>query len=329
MLDAAVECVLSHYPAGHPGRDDKRRTIMDRYYWLGMSRKIDNYVKSCPICTAVKRGAPKPQAPLKARQVAVDLMRPYPKTSSRKTNILVVQGTFTKWVEAFPIEDTRTGLILKILEEEVFARFGYPQIIISDNSPQFQSYQWQRKCNRCGASAYFTARLYPRANPVERRNQEIKKRLRSRLLNKSHKLWAQQLPAFLRDLRMRRNAVPGYTSGEALLRYSLRVPGDWILRDNEVPEAPDHPNRKARMEEMRTNQLRYIQRYEGVEVEEPHQKGGRVMVRAHTLSDAARGIHAGFTPKWLGPYTIRQLHSGRAYTVDRDGELIRVSAHDV
>lgn len=34
-------------------------------------------------------------------------------------------------------------------------------------------------------------------------------------------------------------------------------------------------------------------------------------------SDGSRNLHTGFHPKWLGPYAIR--HSGRVYTVDRDG----------
>lgn len=59
----------------------------------------------------------------------------------------------------------------------------------------------------------------PRANPVERRNQEIKKGLRVRLLGQPHTRWAQCVPAILRDLRTRRNAATGYSPSRALLSY--------------------------------------------------------------------------------------------------------------
>lgn len=43
--------------------------------------------------------------------VSVDMMGPYPKTYSAKTTSVVVTGTFTKWVEAFPIGDSKTPMV--------------------------------------------------------------------------------------------------------------------------------------------------------------------------------------------------------------------------
>lgn len=157
----------------------------------------------------------------------------------------------------------------------------------------------------------------------------MKKGLRVRLQGQSHTRWAQHLPAILRDLRTRRNAATGYTPSEALLGYTLPLPGEHqLLPDGEVQEM-GQPAREVRLEDIRQHQLTYQQRYAGGEPQEPLQVGAHVMVRAHPQSDARKGVHAGFHPRWLGPYTIREVHSGRVYTVDRDGHDTRIPAYDI
>lgn len=72
----------------------------------------------------------------------MDLMGPYPRTSLGHSYILVVTDLFTRWVEAFPLRISNAPRIIKILEEEVFSRFGYPRRILSDNGPQFTGHAW-------------------------------------------------------------------------------------------------------------------------------------------------------------------------------------------
>lgn len=325
-----------HDDVGHPGRDETARAISHRYYWPQMSGEITKYVQRCITCAAVKPGAARLNAPLQPRtptapwqSVSVDLMGPYPKTRKGKTNILVVTDMFTRWVEAFAIGEPKTSVITRLMEENVFHRFGYPKIVLTDNGRQFTGHHWHHACRQWGATPYRTGIYHPRANPVERRNQELKKGLRVRLQGQSHTRWAQHLPAILRDLRTRRNAATGYTPSEALLGYTLPLPGEHqLLPDGEVQEM-GQPAREVRLEDIRQHQLTYQQRYAGGEPQEPLQVGAHVMVRAHPQSDARKGVHAGFHPRWLGPYTIREVHSGRVYTVDRDGHDTRIPAYDI
>lgn len=327
---------VHHDDAGHPGYKETDRAIRLRYFWEEMPTTIRQYVRRCATCVATKPGAARKPAPLAARRptapwhtVSVDLMGPYPKTNDGKTSILVVTDTFTRWVEAFSIGNPKTPAIVRLLEEQVFSRYGYPRVLIADNGPQFTSGLWKRSLRRWGVRDHHTGRYHARANPVERRNQEVKKGLRARLQGRPHTQWARQLPAVLRDLRTRRNAATGYTPSQALLGYTLPLPGDRDLHPEAAVEAPDHPHREERLEDIRHHQLLYQRRYTGEEVPDPHQVGDQVMIRGHLQSDGPRNRHAGFHPKWLGPYNIRDLHSGRVYTVDRDGTAVRVPAFDV
>ena len=109
--------------------------------------------------------------------------------------ILVVTDMFSRWVEAFPIGSSDTTRVIRILEEEVFSRWGDPRAILSDNGPQFISKAWKDACNRWETQHWTTAIYHPRANPAERRKQEIKKGLH--LQDDEHRKWDLYLPAIL------------------------------------------------------------------------------------------------------------------------------------
>lgn len=51
-------------------------------------------------------------------------------TSKRNRNIylLVIVDYYTKWIEMFPLRDSKTHHITKMLKEEIFARWGGPTI---------------------------------------------------------------------------------------------------------------------------------------------------------------------------------------------------------
>lgn len=331
--------VLDHFhdQSGHPGRDETRRSLGRRCNWFNMENDVRNHVKACLICMSTKRGKHQPAAPLKPRTpsqpfhtVSVDLMGPYPRTDSGKQYILVVTDIFTKWVEAFALNEAKVLAITRLIEEEVFHRFGFPEAIITDNGAVFVSHHWRRCCYRWGCVRYHTPTYHPRANPVERRNQELKKGLRLQLHDRPHTEWARKLPFVLRNLRQRANAATGYTPARALLGQELNQPGDGQLRDPEQPaQAPHHDNREARLDEIRQNQLRYQRRYAGDRQPARYQAGDQVMIRAHPQSKRKKQFYAGFAPKWLGPYTIRDLIGGHVYAVDRGGEDVRCHADNV
>jgi transposase InsO family protein len=142
-------------------------------------------------CVAASCGSSQPAAPQKPRQpkrpleaIACDLMGPYPRTPSGNRFILVVTDSFSRWVEGFAIPTSTTSVIVRLLEEEVFTRQGYPGAIITDNGSQFTSRRWTRACRHWQTRTWTTAPYTPRENPTKRRNQELKKALRFRLVGR-------------------------------------------------------------------------------------------------------------------------------------------------
>ena len=93
--------------AGHPGCDETLREIQIRFYWPGMRRSFRRYLSSChlctcckPVCTTTKdtiwpRAAQRPW-----EKIALDLVGPYPLSSTGKRFLLVVTDLFSRWIEA-------------------------------------------------------------------------------------------------------------------------------------------------------------------------------------------------------------------------------------
>ncbi|CAB0034242.1 unnamed protein product [Trichogramma brassicae] len=196
-----------HDLAGQPGEEETTRAISNRFHWPNIPKYVRNYVKLCWICACRKKSKTsatdmRPHQPTEPwEMVAVDLMGPYPITARRKRFILIVIDLFSRWVEAFPIATSDTQKLITLMENEVFGRWGYPHSILSDNGLQFRSTLWQESCIKMQVKYHSTAIYSPRANPTERRNQEIKKGLRLSLMNHQHNQWDLKLPTILYHLR--------------------------------------------------------------------------------------------------------------------------------
>jgi transposase InsO family protein len=137
-------------------------------------------------------------------------MGPYPRTNKGKTYILVATDCFSRWTEAYPLRTATTKNITETLKREFFSRFGYPRVCLSDNGPQFVSNDMLSAIERWGVEGWTTPTYHPRANPVERRNQDLKKGLRMALTNGKHTTWDTKLAPILFAIRNRRNVQTGY-----------------------------------------------------------------------------------------------------------------------
>uniref|UniRef100_A0ABD2WGU9 RNA-directed DNA polymerase n=1 Tax=Trichogramma kaykai TaxID=54128 RepID=A0ABD2WGU9_9HYME len=311
-----------HDQIGHPGEDETIRSIASRFHWPGQSNSVREHVKLCHICACGKKAKTsqtdmRPHQPTEPwKTIAVDFMGPYPITARRKRFILVVTDLFSRWTEAFAMTASDKPKLIKLLEEEVFGRWGYPQSILSDNGPQFRSLAWKQACEIWQCRLYTTAIYSPRANPTERRNQEIKKGLRLHLMGEQHNQWDLKLPSVLYDLRCRKNAATGVTPAHLLLGKELSRPGDWKLQ----LRAPAITERHLRVAQAQLQQAKYQAKYASVAPNKfPIKPGDLVYAKTHPLSNAAERYHAGFEAKWEGPFAVTNQLSEDVFELDKHG----------
>ena len=298
--------------AGHPGQEETVRAIKNHYAWPSITNDVQKHIRACLIYATTKRGRRQPKAPTRAyvprrpwQTIALDYMGPYEETPTGNKFLFVVTDIFSKWVEAFPVPRATVQATLRLLENEVFSRWGYPQAIISDNRTQFTSEAFQKACRRWKTRQWLTAVAHPRANPTERRNQELKKLMRILTQNRPEKPWDEAVPKGLFNLRKRRNAATGQTPSHLLLGFEITRPDHWDLDIEAV-----NSDAQQRYQLARDNADQYRQRYTGDDQEAPtYQLEDRVLLRRHTP--------AGLKAKWLGPFDIVGIAGEQCYRVDQ------------
>ena len=66
--------------------------------------------------------------------LALDHLGPLNPAIDGNRHILTIKDLFTSWVEFFPVPDTKSGPVIKVLAQELFVRYGVPFEILTDNA---------------------------------------------------------------------------------------------------------------------------------------------------------------------------------------------------
>ena len=129
--------ILSDLHRDHGGIVRMKAMARSYMWWPGMDTDIESVAKSCVSCKAVK-SAPQ-EAPLHPwvwptepwKHIHVDFAGPF----QGKMFFLVIDA-HSKWPEIFRMSSTTVQETIGVLRR-IFASFGLPDQLVSDNGPQF------------------------------------------------------------------------------------------------------------------------------------------------------------------------------------------------
>lgn len=213
--------IIEAHHVGHEGVGKTYERLRKKFFWKNMIRDVQLVVKTCHKCQLF-RPKPlnlynesyrtKPDKPFTT--VGLDIIGPLPETKKGNKFIIVLVDYFTKWVEAEAIRKTESSDVINFLIN-VFARHGIPEILITDNGPQFTSDKTKGFLDLYGVFVRYSTTYHPETNgEVENRNKEIGKYLR--LLSQEMNDWDEVLPNALWALRTCKNSVTQFSSFELL-----------------------------------------------------------------------------------------------------------------
>ena len=101
-----------------------------RFYWHGLEEDIKNHIW-CGPCAEVNDPPKLAKAPLinvrsghPLKRVAIDIVDPTPRSSSRHEWLLVVLDHLTKFAEAFPVRNISAETLAKKVMDEYISWFG-------------------------------------------------------------------------------------------------------------------------------------------------------------------------------------------------------------
>lgn len=200
MRDALI--VENHDPpqSSHFGYYKTMKRLQEKYFWPKMSSDVSSYIKSCKECKANKdpthvvrntMGQQKP-ADRPWKILSVDFLGPLPRSKEGNTILLVLIDCFTKYTILCPMRKADTVNMIKLIEKEVFFKFGVPEIIISDNGPQFIANDFQHFLETHSVKHWPNAVYHPQHNPAERPNKVIASAIRN-YVKSDHRSWDHEL----------------------------------------------------------------------------------------------------------------------------------------
>ena len=76
---------------------------------------------------------------------------------------MLLMDAYSKWPEVHMMESTITEVLIKHLQQ-IFATYGIPQLIVSDNGPQFVAEKFKHYCMSWGIQHITTVPYHPRSN---------------------------------------------------------------------------------------------------------------------------------------------------------------------
>ena len=128
--------------AGHFGIENTFYKISQKYYWPGMYKIIEDYIKACDICQCKGRLRKNNQLNLipvagPFEKIRIDLVGPLPITTNGNRYIIIAIDYLMKWTEARAIPDSSAQAIVLFLHEDIICRHGFPKEMISDRGTTF------------------------------------------------------------------------------------------------------------------------------------------------------------------------------------------------
>lgn len=182
------EVMLQELHVGHQGTVKMKALARSLMWWPGMDAAIEQICKSCIPCLRT-RSDPKtkvntrwPAAEGPWQRVHIDFLGPI-----QTSNFLIIVDAYSKWTEVFKMASTSSAETIAKLRE-TFARFGLPELLVSDNGPQLTSEEFRTFLKKNGINHVTSPTFFPASNgAAENAVKTFKRSINAALLDIKNK----------------------------------------------------------------------------------------------------------------------------------------------
>ncbi|XP_035890488.1 uncharacterized protein K02A2.6-like [Anopheles stephensi] len=191
-------------------------------YWPGIDKDIEQLAKSCHECAQTASAPPKFnkhhwEYPSNAwERVHIDYAGPV-----ADAMLLIIVDAYSKWVEVKITHSTTTEATIKILDD-IFASYGAPVTVVTDNGPQFTSEDFSNFLQRSGVKFHKrSAPYHPATNgQAERYVQTVKRALKA--MHSTSATLQANLNKFLLQYRKAPHSETGEPPAKLFLGRNIR-----------------------------------------------------------------------------------------------------------
>ncbi|CAA9997997.1 unnamed protein product [Nesidiocoris tenuis] len=214
--------ILSILHDGHPGSSAMRSIARIIVWWPGIDKAIETFLKTCSACQ--ENRASDPESPIYSwnvpsepwSRIHIDFAEAFEGHSW-----LIIVDSSTKWIEISPMKTTTTEKTIEILQD-VFARFGLPKIIVSDNGPQLTSQKFEDFCKHQNIKHAKSTPYHPRTNGLAERAVRTFKTRMAASKNSGENLQTR-LAKYLTSYRAAVHRTTGRSPSEMMMGRQMRT----------------------------------------------------------------------------------------------------------
>ena len=170
------DLILQELHACHRGTARMKTLARMFVWWPCLDKDIEQFVYACSVCQS-QRPAP-PPVPIRPwswpttpwSRLHLDLAGPF-----LGHMFLVLMDAHSKWLEVRILSSTTSSVIVSTLRS-IFAQFGLPSIIVSNNGRYFTSSEFQQFLCQNGIKHFLSSPYHPSSNGLAERGVQIFKK---------------------------------------------------------------------------------------------------------------------------------------------------------
>ena len=219
-----------HDQVGHVGRDKTIDLLKERFFWPTLNKDTVEYLNKCRKCIA-RKGVPQKAAlcPIEASRpmeiVHIDFLTLEPSKGNIE-NVLVITDHFTRYAQAYPSKTQTAQVTAKLLWENFFAHYGFPEKILSDQGRNFESSLIKDLCKLARVNKIRTTPYHPQGNgQCERFNRTLLNMLGT--MSEEDKLdWKTHLSTLTHAYNCTKNSSTNYSPYFLMFGRHPRLPVD-------------------------------------------------------------------------------------------------------
>lgn len=220
--------VLKLLHEGHFGESHMKSFSRMYVWWPGLDSDIVQVARNCRVCQTLRGPAPPvPLSPWKWperpwERVHIDYFGPF-----EGRTCLILIDAHSKWIEVIPVSRA-TAAVTQDHLRQIFATFGIPRFLVSDNASCFGCPEFKTFCTRNNIIHLTSPPRSPKSNGlVERAVQTVKAGLRKQ----KGAPFTVRLARFLFRYRSMPTRTTGVAPAELLFGRRLRTHWDSLMPD--------------------------------------------------------------------------------------------------
>ena len=227
-----------HHSAGHQGRDCTLSLMKEGFWWPGMSQALLKAIANCGRCIQYEA---KGQLPLMQPIICTEPMElihidyigmEVTVATDKKPvvkNVLVVVDHFTCYVQAFVTKNHTARTMARVLYNNYFSIFGFPQCLMSDQGTEFCGKVIAAMCSLLGVKKIRTTPYHPQTNGSAERVHQTLQHMIGKLDPEKRKKWSAHIGSIIIAYNSTRSLVTGYSPYYLMFGQKPQLPIDLLF----------------------------------------------------------------------------------------------------